>query len=148
MNSFGKVTQIKGKFVIISTARNSGCGDCNSCSHGADTTMTSISALNTVEARIGDTVEYEMPTSSILKAAFIAYTIPLIVMVLAIFISTKVLPMMNIIDNVEMYSALIGILSLAVVFGILKISDKKLSKNSNFIAKTTRIILRKEQEVF
>ena len=148
MNSFGKVIEVNGDFVKISTLRNSACGDCHGCSTSEDVTEAFINAKNEHEARIGDTVEYDMPTSSILKAAFIAYTVPLIVMVLTMYISQKVLPVFGIIDNLELYSALIGIFSMASVFIVIRLNEKRFSKNNSFVAKTTRIVVRKERGVF
>ena len=76
----GYVETVYDSTAEIRIKRDSACGDnCGNCS-GCNL-MVTVSAKNTVNANKGDLVEIEMPSNSVLGAAFITYMIPLVILI-------------------------------------------------------------------
>lgn len=81
--STGIVTRVEGDYAWVEIGTSSGCGSCKSqgsCGSG----LLGIQApsrqhrlLNTVGARPGDAVTVSMPEGGVLKAAVLAYLLPL-----------------------------------------------------------------------
>ena len=65
---------------------------------------------NTIGAKVGDRVEINMETVNVLKAAFIAYTIPLLALLLGTVSTFYGLKAINITNNVEIISGGSGLI--------------------------------------
>ena len=121
MRETGIVTDVMDGEIKIKISRVSSCGEnCTACG-GCKNKEHYIVASNDIGAKKGDSVIVQMSAESILKASFIAYIIPLIMIVLGYYAG------MFLTDN-EGVSALIGFLFMAVTFTVLHLYDKKVSE--------------------
>ena len=83
MRETGIVKSVDGEFCTCATRRKSACGDnCATCKAVCSSREHIFTAKNTIGAKIGDTVIIEMPTSSVLKSAFLVYILPLLAFLL------------------------------------------------------------------
>ena len=83
MRETGIVKSVDGEFCTCSTKRKSACGDnCATCKAVCSSREHIFTAKNTISAKEGDTVIIEMPTSSVLKSAFLVYILPLLAFLL------------------------------------------------------------------
>jgi len=107
MYQSGQVLSSDKDYVYIMVNRQSACGDkCSSCS-GSCKDSVLIKADNTVDVQCGDLVKIESNSSSVYKAAFLLYIVPLIVVIIGILISKKLFP-------VEYVSALSDLIALTI----------------------------------
>ncbi|MBN2260835.1 MAG: SoxR reducing system RseC family protein [Clostridiales bacterium] len=148
MPMMGKIININDDIAEISMQANAACGDCNACSHGTNDSKHNVEAINSIDAKLGDTVEFDLEVPSMLGAAFIAYTIPLITMVGSIAISLFIFKNMGNDFNGELYASLIGFTTLILTLGIIKLFDKKMKDSKRFMAKITKVVINSNQEVF
>lgn len=81
----GKVIDIKEKYAIVSMVRNEACQKCGACSHGYKTEEMILEADNLCNAKIGDWVKIDLAYSDFLRATFIVYGIPLIMLFIGFF---------------------------------------------------------------
>lgn len=73
-----------GEQAEVAVIRESACGEnCANCKAGCTPSETVIFAENQLGAEVGDKVVLEMQDKNALKAAFIAYIIPLIALIVA-----------------------------------------------------------------
>ncbi|MEE0944866.1 MAG: SoxR reducing system RseC family protein [Clostridia bacterium] len=78
------IVKTNGEQAEVAIIRESSCGEnCASCKGGCTPSETIIVAENKLGAEVGDKVVLEMQDKNALTAAFIAYIIPLIVLIVA-----------------------------------------------------------------
>lgn len=107
MYQSGQVLSSNKDYVYIMVNRQSASGDkCSSCS-GSCKAGVLIKAENTIDVQCGDMVKIESNSSSVYKAAFLLYIVPLIVVIIGILISKKLFP-------VEYVSALSDLIALTI----------------------------------
>lgn len=83
MRETGIVKSVDGEFCTCATRRKSACGDnCSTCKAVCSSREHIFTAKNTIGAKEDDTVIIEMPTSSVLKLAFLVYILPLLAFLL------------------------------------------------------------------
>lgn len=129
METIGYVVKTTDKKAIIDVKRSTACGDkCSSCGNSCSVPSVRVEAINKIGAKSGDFVEIQMETKTILKSAFIAYIIPLFMLIIGI-ISGINFGKFNDINNYEMVGLLFGIVFLFISFIILKAIDNKIKKS-------------------
>lgn len=78
MKEVGIVRNQKGNKAQVSIQRHAACGDCGACHVGRDKMTMNAFAVNAIGAKEGELVEVEMQFTNVMKAAMIAYGIPLV----------------------------------------------------------------------
>ncbi|WP_058486128.1 SoxR reducing system RseC family protein [Defluviitalea phaphyphila] len=81
----GRVISIKDRYAIVSMERNEACKKCGACSHGHKTEEMILEVDNICNASVGDIVKIDLAYSDFLRAAFIMYGIPLIMLFIGFF---------------------------------------------------------------
>ncbi|KNF08707.1 sigma-E factor regulator, RseC/MucC family [Gottschalkia purinilytica] len=131
MEQTGYVYKTDDKTAGIIVKRVSACGDsCASCSSDCSTSNITISIENTLDAKVGDYIKIRTRTKSVLKSIFIAYFIPLALMVIGVFLGVSLFKNLGF-KEYESLGFLMGIIFLGISYVLLRIIDKKISKNSN-----------------
>ncbi|MDR5658076.1 SoxR reducing system RseC family protein [Serpentinicella sp. ANB-PHB4] len=139
MKRQGTVTQILGDNAKVQIRRHSSCEKCNACSAGREKSMEVI-AINKVNAQVGEEVSLDLESQNVLKAAFIIYMIPLITLLVGISISMALFSRLDTRINVEMISAIIGVLSMALTFVIIRSKNKQLESKGKYTPIISEII--------
>ena len=148
MARVGKIIDINDGVAWIAMAANEACDGCEACGHGSNDTEQKIEALNELDAEVGDTVEFDMTIPSLLGAAFIAYTVPLLTMVLSIFLTIVILKGLGFGNNAELIASLIGFFTLFMTYVVIRKFDPRMRDSKRFMATITRIVIKSKQEVF
>lgn len=81
MREVGQVVELSGPLAKVIVKRRSSCESCGACGIGGRAEM-SFMLKNDVGARVGDRVLIEMRSKTLFKAAFLTYSIPLIIMII------------------------------------------------------------------
>lgn len=121
MEQYGRVERVSADGIVLSVLRSSSCGSCDSCKGGCGLKSQTVTAEYKDGINVGDTVIFSMKSSKVFLAAFIVYITPLLVL----FLAYSVAAALGIRENIAI---LISVLSMAVWFFLVHISDKKLKK--------------------
>jgi len=140
MRREGKVIEVSGDNAIVILMKHSACGDCGACQMGEENMNIKIEALNSASAAVGDKVMVDMGTPNVLLAAFIAYGIPLIMLVIGISGGSLILKLLGIMKNIELYSLIIGAIFLLVTFLIIRSKEDKFKESNKYLSNITEII--------
>lgn len=117
MTERGVVIKDKGKFAQIRIGRNSACGSCGKCGMTDNQKHADFYVENTLNAKVNDVVEIEIPEANSAKLAFVAYIIPLIPALALLFLSVGL-------KWAEWLSILLFFVGLAVGFVIIALIDR------------------------
>ncbi len=134
MKKSGLVINKKGENLDILVIRESACGgkceSCAGCSGENKPLVLNVKDNGTLKK--GDRVELTMNDSTVLKYSAMVYIIPIIGFILGVVCATMVLEKYKM-NNYEFISLLTGLVFLGFSLFILKVIDKKVSKNTNNI---------------
>jgi len=136
----GIVQQVQTTKAFILINRSSACAGCHAqsaCNPSEHKEMI-VEAINDLHARVGDRVQISVPSGSLLKATFIVYFVPVLALVLGAIAGSKLAPSMQM--DATLTSILCGVLSMATVFGMVKIFDKSANSKSQYWPRITRIL--------
>lgn len=148
MNQHGYIVEIVDSVTAkLKLKRHSACASCGKCATTSEEKDIIVEVDNTIGAKVGDRVEVNMETVNVLKAAFIAYTIPLVALLLGTVGTFYFLKMISITNNIEIISGLVGLIFTFISFLILKKNDKKFRESKEYIPIVTRIIVSSESEI-
>lgn len=139
MLSIGVVDALKGQNAIVNLTRSTACGDCGACQMGKENLERQVEAFNSVGAKVGDFVTMEMEDGKVLKAAFMVYIIPLVILVACIFGTISVLQLFQISKNAELYGFLVGLVGMFISFVFIKQRDKKLAERGDMMITIVKI---------
>lgn len=131
MYKFGTVLSTSDNQVKVAIKRSSTCGDkCGSCSGKCDQLEKIVALENTQNFQPGQNVSVEIDDSKVLKAAFLVYIFPLIMLIIGVFIGSTIYSMLQLSMNSELFNLMIGILMMALAFTFVKYVDNKKSKEN------------------
>lgn len=139
----GIVTKLKSKEAWVTTTRTGACEACaakGSCRTLGGGKEMEVEAINTVGARVGDTVIIGFETSSLLKISFLLYIVPVFGMIVGAVIGLKLALFYH--YDESMFSAIFAFLFFFSSIPIIRSTGKKLAKKNEYRPKIIRIIQR------
>lgn len=122
MRETGVIVSEKQNHVTVQMIRGDKCNGCNLCETIGPNQM-QIVANNSLGAKIGDTVEVEVPPGKVLGYSFIIFIIPIIMMIAGYFIGTSVF------GGSEGIGIICSLSALAIAFLLIKIIDSQLGRD-------------------
>jgi len=126
----GVVLNSHNGFLEIKLIENDNCDECSAklfCNPKKDSSKTLTIPSNS-KYDIGDRVTVSIMGKNLLGAAFNLYLYPLLLLISAIFLGSKIFT-----NNSEIYSFVLGIMIMAVYYGIFFQVSKKLEKKESKI---------------
>ena len=139
MVEIGKVIKAddKHKTVTVEFDRKSACGKCGMCLMAENNMKVELNLSNKVNAVIDDMVEVKMGEGYVLTSALIVYTIPIVLVGLALFITR------NLSEIIQLIS-----IGLALILGIIAavISDRKIRNRKGFCPEIINILEKSKEE--
>lgn len=147
MNEQGYIVEIVDSVTAkLKLKRHSACASCGKCATTSESKDIIVEVDNTIGAKVGDRVEVNMETVNVLKAAFIAYTIPLMALLIGTVGAFYILSYMNI-NNIEVISGGVGLTFTLLSFLMLKKNDSKFRESKEYIPIVTRVITTSGSEI-
>ena len=129
------VKAVQGRMALVVTRMEPACKGCkarDACtSLGGGGANAEVRARNTVGAEAGDIVTISMRGSSLLKASFLVYMLPILAMVGGIVLGYLLSRVISVDKNVLV--GLFGLVGLSGAFIWLKKKGNKLSGNKEFV---------------
>ena len=148
MNQQGYIVEIVDSVTAkLKLKRHSACASCGKCATTSEEKDIIVEVDNTIGAKVGDKVEVNMETVNVLKAAFIAYAIPLVALLLGTVGTFYSLKAVNVTSNVEFISGVVGLIFTFISFLILRKNDKKFRGSKEYIPVVTRVIVSSGNEI-
>lgn len=139
MKQCGVVTENKITTAKVLIQRHSSCGSCKACKMGHEDVKLEIEAINKANAEVGQWVEVAMDEQSLLQAAFIAYAMPLMTLLLGIIFGSKLLSFFDVVRYHEIFTALIGFSLMALTFLGIKKREKVIKTKKKFMPVITTV---------
>ncbi|WZL73996.1 SoxR reducing system RseC family protein [Clostridiaceae bacterium 35-E11] len=125
MEKIGRVVHISGSIAKIEMLRTSACGEkCSSCKGGCSKTGLYIDVENTLGAVPSQFVKIKVETKTVMKAAFLAYIVPLFMLIVGIVSGSYLHPLLGLAFAAELFSFLLGVIFMTLSYGIVKIFDR------------------------
>lgn len=141
MNQKGHVVEIVDeKTVKIKMQKHSACASCGKCASSTDKKDIIVEADNSIGAKVGDYVEVNMDSINVIKAASIAYVIPLIALLGGTIISYTIFNSMSLNFNIEILSGSIGLGLTVITYFIIKSKDSKFRDSRTYIPIITKVM--------
>lgn len=141
MEKIGQIISVDNKVAMIEVKRVSACGEkCGSCSGGCKGTGIYIEADNSIEANPGQFVKVDMETNRVMKAAFVVYVLPLIMLVVGIISGLYIHDSLNLVVSSDIFSFGLGFLLMVMAYSIVKVFDKSYKSNNRIRYIITRVL--------
>ncbi len=132
MKEVGTVVKVDKKNIKVRMERKSACGNCNMCGFKKEDMHVDLTTENTLGAVLGDKVEMEMQTSTVIFSASIVYILPLVFAMLGFFVGWLLK-----LSEIGMFGCLMA--GLALGFLAIALIDK-IVKKTKFNPVCTRIV--------
>ncbi|MBF0180677.1 MAG: SoxR reducing system RseC family protein [Magnetococcales bacterium] len=130
------VVALDGEFAVVSGQRQKMCGGCQSAktcgvlSGGLGQRATKILARNPCNAQVGERVFVELSERSFLRASFLVYILPLVVLFAVVSWTRYFVQTYGLRVDVELLSAVVGLLALAGTFLWLNRRSRRMARDN------------------
>jgi sigma-E factor negative regulatory protein RseC len=114
MEEIGKVIAVERDMATVRLVRHDQCGKCGACGMGASPSI-DFTVDNKIKAQPGQDVVVTLSDYSLFKAAFLVYTIPLIMLVLGYLLGEQVAKIYQY-NETELFGVITGLILLALSF--------------------------------
>ncbi len=113
----GRVVSVSGNEMKVCFERPEACAHCSACGEIHESLVTLQGS-----APVGSRIEVDMPEKQVLKASFLAYVIPLLLLIAGIAAG-------NALFGDEIGAALTGILCMGLSWFLLRLIERRMRKN-------------------
>ncbi len=137
----GIVLRTDSEAAWVRTIRSSACEGCTakgSCHPMGSGNEMEVKALNTAGASAGDRIVLSFETASLLKATFLIYVFPIILLIVGAILGQMLASLMAI--NPSALSALLGFTFFFTALFIIKARANKMAKKNAYRLKITKIL--------
>lgn len=133
MNQDGYIVEIIDEdTAMMRMMRMSACAKCGKCmSASSESEEILVEVDNTIGAKVGDHVVVSMEHINVMKATFLVYVIPMVLLIVGIVGSYYALNAIGFNGATEVVAAVIGIALMGLSYIYLKINDKSLKRVEN-----------------
>lgn len=114
----GKVVSAQGGRLQVCFERPEACAHCRACGEVHESLVTIPG-----DAPVGSRIDVDMPEKQVLKASFLAYMIPLALLLAGVALG-------SVFFRQEALSAVCGVAGLGIGWFILRLLDKRMKQNS------------------
>lgn len=121
--------------------RHSACASCGKCSKlSSECQDLVVEVDNAIGAKKGERVEVSMESVRVLKATLLAYSVPLIFLLIGTILTYYILDLIQFLGPIEAISGFVGLICTFISYLLLKKNDEKFKQSRQYIPKVTRII--------
>ena len=97
---------------------------------------------NNLDAEVGDIVEFETNSKSVIKASFIAYIVPLIFLIIGMGLGYYINSTYMLMASSDALGAIFGLVFVAVSYLIIKMLEPKFKQNKAFLPVMVNILVK------
>ena len=118
----GLVVSLDGGNATVRFVRGSMCAHCGACMRSGESEM-ELTLPNTLHAKVGDRVHVSLAARQLVRASLIAYAIPLLLLLLGVWLGSRI---------TDVVALLCGLGGCAASFLILRLIDRKIRAKNTF----------------
>jgi len=125
----------------VKTVKSGNCAGCSargSCHTMGGNDQMEVKAINEVGAKVGDRIILSFKTSSLLKASFLLYVFPILLLIVGAAIGQEIAPRFDF--NPSGLAAIMGFSFFFAALLIIKTTADKLAKKSEYRPKVIKIL--------
>ncbi len=125
----------------VKTIKSGACEGCSakgSCHSLSDRGEMEVNAINEAGAKVGDRIVLSFETASLLKATFLLYVFPILLLIIGAAIGQETAPYFNF--NPSGFSAIIGFLFFFAAVLVIKVKANKLAQKNEYRPKVIKIL--------
>ena len=137
----GIVTKTDSSAAWVKTVKSSACEGCSargSCHSLGSSDAMEVKAINEVGAKVGDRIVLSLETSSLLKASFLLYVFPILLLIIGALIGQEIAPYIDF--NPSGFSAIMGFSFFFAAVLIIKAKANKMAGKNEYRPKVIKII--------
>ena len=137
----GIVLRTDSQTAWVKTVRSTACEDCSargSCHTMGGARDMEVKALNTAGARVGDRIVLSFETASLLKATFLIYLFPIILLIVGAALGQMLAPIIDLKPSIS--SALLGFAFFFTALVIVKVRANKMAKKNAYQPRVVKIL--------
>jgi sigma-E factor negative regulatory protein RseC len=137
----GVVLRTDSESAWVKTARSSACEGCTareSCHTTGGGQDMEVEAINLVGASVGDRIVLSFETASLLKATFLIYLFPIIVLIAGAAIGQALAPFIGMSPSAA--SVFLGFAFFFIALFVIKIRANRMAKKNAYRPKITKIL--------
>jgi sigma-E factor negative regulatory protein RseC len=138
----GIVTKTSIRTAWVKTVKSGACKGCSargSChSLSSSRKDVEVQAINEAGAKVGDRIVLSFETSSLLKASFLLYVFPILLLIIGALMGQQIAPYFDL--NPSGLSAITGFSFFIAAVGIIKSKADKMAKKEEYRPKVTKIL--------
>ncbi|HUT44071.1 MAG TPA: SoxR reducing system RseC family protein [Desulfobacterales bacterium] len=137
----GIVIKLDSTTAWVKTTRTSACETCSaksSCNVVENGKEMEVEAINEAGAQVGDRIIISIETSSLLKASFLLYIFPILLMIAGAVIGQKAGPLFDI--DPSAFSAAVGFLFFFISIWFVKSRGNRMARENEYKPKIIRIL--------
>ena len=137
----GIVIRTDSREAWVKTVKSGSCEGCTArgaCHSLSDSGEVEVNAINEVGAKVGDRIVLNFKTSSLLKATFLLYVFPILLLIIGAVIGQETAPYFNF--NPSGFSAIIGFSFFFAAVLVIKVKANKMAKKSAYRPKIIRVL--------
>ena len=137
----GIVIKIDSTTAWVKTTRTSACKTCSaksSCNVVESGKEMEVQAINEAGAQVGDRIIISIETASLLKASFLLYVFPILLMIAGAVIGQKAGPLLDI--DPSAFSAIVAFLFFFISFWFVKSRGNQMARKNEYKPKIIRIL--------
>ena len=137
MQEYGTVTEIKDRTMVVEFDRSSMCAKCGACEQAQKAMLMEVERIGNVG--LGDRVQVELPEQTLLRAAGLAYGIPLALLLIGLVSGYYLPTMLGLPGNPDFYAVGLGLLLAATAFLALRLTEKKRKTSGKYAPKVVHV---------
>lgn len=125
----------------VKTVRSTACESCaakSSCDSLGGANEREVEVINEAGARVGDLILLSLETASLLRATFLLYLLPILLLVAGAVVGQKVAPLLGF--NASAFSAAVGFGFFFVTIALVRLKANRLAKKTAYRPKIVRIL--------
>ncbi len=137
----GIVIRTDSRGAWVKTIKSGACEGCSargSCHSLSDRGEMEVNAINEADAKVGDRIVLSFETASLLKATFLLYVFPILLLIIGAAIGQETAPYFNF--NPSGFSAIIGFLFFFAAVLVIKVKANKLAQKNEYRPKVIKIL--------
>ena len=145
MEEEGSVIKLENGYAIVQTEKGSACSGCGSKASchamgGTDGKIMEMSAVNDINAKVGDRVVIAIDSVIMLKSSFLIYIVPLVVMIAGGVMGDSYAREHMPASDPDLVAGATGIICLIISFLGIKLWSKGLEQKAQYRPKIIRIV--------
>ena len=133
----GKIKQIGENTMLVEFERSAMCEKCGACERAQKAMLMEVERIG--NAAIGDSVAVELPERTLLQAAFVAYGIPLLLLLVGLLAGDRLPGLLGLPGNPDLYAAGLGLMLAGGAFLTLRLTEKKRRTSGKYAPKVVHI---------